>query len=76
MWNLATQHGHVDVSFTPSAFPGGYGDLVAGATAMPAAGTDVTVLVASLDDVHTSKRAAGRPKDEAYFRRDNTSPGD
>ena len=34
---------------------------------MRAAGTAISVLVASLDDVHASKRAADRPKDRAYF---------
>lgn len=27
----------------------------------------ISVLIASLDDVHASKRAADRPKDRAYF---------
>ena len=27
-----------------------------------------TVLVAALEDVHRSKRAGDRPKDQAYFR--------
>ena len=34
---------------------------------MLAAGTSISVLVASLDDVHASKHAADRPKDRAYF---------
>ncbi|MGH2916750.1 MAG: hypothetical protein ACRDMX_17375 [Solirubrobacteraceae bacterium] len=67
VWNLATRHGLLDLSFTPSGFPGGYADLARGATSMPAAGTSIAVLVASLDDVHASKRAADRPKDRAYF---------
>lgn len=67
VWNLATRHGLLDLSFTPSGFPGGYAELAAHATPMPAAGTSITVLVASLDDVHASKRAADRPKDRAYF---------
>ncbi len=67
VWNLATRHGLLDLSFTPSGFPGGYADLAPGATSMPAAGTSLSVLVASLDDVHASKRAADRPKDRAYF---------
>src|SRR5262249_48361471 len=68
VWNLATRCGLLDLSFTPSGFPGGYADLVTSATTMPAAGTSISVLVASLDDVHASKRAAGRPKHDAYFR--------
>jgi hypothetical protein len=67
LWNLATRHGLLDLSFTPSGFPGGYAELAAGATPMLAAGTAVSVLVASLHDVHLSKRAADRPKDRAYF---------
>lgn len=67
VWNVATRHGLLDLSFTPTGFPGGYADLVASATTMPAAGTSISVLVASLDDVHASKRAADRPKDRAYF---------
>jgi hypothetical protein len=67
VWNLATRHGLPDISFTPSGFPYGYADLAARATSMPAAGTSISVLVASLEDVHASKRAADRPKDRAYF---------
>jgi hypothetical protein len=67
VWNLATRFGLLDLSFTPSGFPGGYSDLAPSATTMPAAGTSIAVLVASLDDVHASKRAADRPKDRAYL---------
>jgi len=74
VWNLATRHGLLDLSFTPSGFPGGYADLAVGATSMPAAGTSISVLVASLDDVHASKRAADRPKDRAYFAASGKSP--
>jgi hypothetical protein len=67
LWNLATRHGLLDLSFTPTGFPGGYTELAPRATSMPAAGTSISVLVASLEDVHASKRAADRPKDRAYF---------
>lgn len=67
VWNLATRHGLLDLSFTPTGFPGGYSDLVGSAATMLAAGTSISVPVASLDDVHASKRAADRPKDRAYF---------
>jgi hypothetical protein len=67
VWNVATRHGLLDLSFTPTGFPGGYADLEPAATTMTAAGTSISVLVASLDDVHASKRAADRPKDRAYF---------
>lgn len=66
-WNLATRHGLLDLSFTPSGFPGGYAELAPRATTIPAAGTSIAVRVASLEDVHASKRAADRPKDRAYF---------
>ncbi len=68
VWNLATRHGQLDVTFTPSGFPGGYRELVRGAALRRVAGTAITVLVASLDDIHASKRAANRPKDQAYLR--------
>jgi hypothetical protein len=67
VWNLATRHGLLDLTFAPSGFPGGYTDLATNAATMPVAGTSTPVLVASLDDVYASKRAADRPKDRAYF---------
>lgn len=71
---LTTEYGPLDLCFAPAGFPDGYASLsehasiiVVGAAGLP---------VASLDDVVTSKRAAGRPKDivalpplEAYLRR-------
>lgn len=71
---LITEHGPLDLCFTPAGFPGGYDSLsehasiiVLGAVGLP---------VASLQDVVASKRAAGRPKDivalpplEAHLRR-------
>jgi hypothetical protein len=67
-WNLATKHGLLDISFAPSAFPDGYAQLSQRAEKRRVAGTDLTVSVAALDDIHRSKRAANRPKDQAYFR--------
>jgi hypothetical protein len=67
VWNLATRHGQLDLTFMPSGFPGGYRELVLGAALRCVAGTAITVLVASLDDIHASKRAANRPKDQAYL---------
>jgi hypothetical protein len=32
------------------------------------AGTGITVAIASLEDIHESKRQADRPKDREYFR--------
>ncbi len=68
VWNLVTRHGQLDLSFTPSGFPGGYRDLARGAAFRRVAGTAITALVASLEDIHASKRAANRPKDQAYLR--------
>lgn len=69
VWNLATKHGLLDLTFAPSGFPGGYRDLAPRATLRPAAGTTIVVLVAALEDVHESKRQADRPKDREYLRR-------
>lgn len=68
VWNLATRYGQLDVTFAPSAFPTGYAELRKRADRRQVAGTSATVLVAALEDVHRSKRAADRPKDQAYFR--------
>ena len=67
VWNLATRYGQLDVTFAPTGFPGGYSDLAPGARLQPVAGTATSVLVASLNDVHESKRQANRPKDRAYL---------
>lgn len=67
VWNLATRHGQLDLSFAPTGFPGGYGELARRAERLTVAGTRIAVLVAALDDIHKSKRAADRPKDRAYF---------
>jgi hypothetical protein len=63
VWNLATRHGQLDLTFAPS----GYGELAPRAEHLTVAGTRIAVLVAALDDIHKSKRAADRPKDRAYF---------
>jgi hypothetical protein len=44
VWNLATRHGQLDLSFTPSGFPGSYRDLARGAAFRRVAGTAITVL--------------------------------
>ena len=72
VWNLATRHGQLDLSFTPTGFPGGYRDLVTHATELPVAGTKVVVSIAALEDIHESKRQADRPKDREYFRQTAT----
>lgn len=68
VWNLATPHGQLDLTFAPAGFPGGYRDLAPRASRRPAAGTTVVVSVAALEDVHESKRQADRPKDREYLR--------
>ena len=61
------RHGQLDLTFAPSGFPGGYGELAPRAERLTVAGTRIAVLVAALADIHKSKRAADRPKDRAYF---------
>jgi hypothetical protein len=68
VWNLATRHGQLDLTFTPTGFPGGYSDLAPRATQRAVAGTAIVVSIAALEDVHESKRQADRPKDREYFR--------
>ncbi len=58
---LITEHGPLDLCFTPDGFPDGYADLSERASVVAVAAVDVPV--ASLQDVVASKRAAGRPKD-------------
>jgi hypothetical protein len=59
-WNLVTDYGDLDISFTPAGTTG-YSDLRRDALHIEIAGTPVTL--ASLADVVRSKQAAGRPKD-------------
>lgn len=59
-WNPVTEAGRVDVAFTPSG-TGGYADLARTAERFEV--FDTTVLVASLEDIIRSKRAADRPQD-------------
>ncbi len=67
VWNLATSHGQLDLCFAPSGFPGGYRDLAPRAADRPVAGTTIVVSVASIDDIHASKREANRAKDRVYL---------
>ena len=71
---LITEHGPLDLCFAPAGFPDGYDSLSEQASIIVVAAVDLPV--ASLQDVVTSKRAAGRPKDivalpslEAHLRR-------
>jgi hypothetical protein len=72
VWNLATRHGLLDLSFTPTGFSGGYSDLAPRATRRVLAETTIVVSIAALEDVHESKRQANRPKDQEYFRKTET----
>ncbi len=58
---LITVHGPVDLCFEPAGFSDGYRALRPGRVIVDVSG--VSVPVASLEDVVTSKRSAGRPKD-------------
>jgi hypothetical protein len=60
IWNLVTDRGNLDITFTPSG-TAGYEDLRRDAAPMQLGGVEVTV--ASLADVVRSKEAAGREKD-------------
>jgi hypothetical protein len=60
MWNLMTDAGDLDICFVPAG-TAGYDDLARNAVAMDLDGH--TILVASLDDIIRSKRAANRDKD-------------
>lgn len=61
MLNLRTPHGDIDLTFVPAGFPAGYDDLIAQAS--PHVIDGVTVQIASLADIITSKSEAGRQKD-------------
>jgi len=64
MLNLTTLAGDLDLTFAPSAFPGGYDQLLA--NAVPVRLVDgAETAIASLDDLIASKQAAGRDKDMA-----------
>jgi hypothetical protein len=60
VWNLVTDHGRLDITFTPSGTDG-FEDLSRDARHLTILG--VPVDVASLPDVIRSKEAAGREKD-------------
>ena len=61
MMTLITEEGPLDLCFAPAGFPNGYDSLSEHASVIVVGAVDVPV--ASLRDVVTSKRAAGRPKD-------------
>jgi hypothetical protein len=59
--SLSTRFGDLELAFSPSGFSAGLDALRLAATTMTI--DDVRVRVACLDDVITSKEAAGRDKD-------------
>jgi len=62
MLNLRSQFGDLDLTFSPAGFPAGYADLIGRAREHVVDG--LTIRVAALQDVTTSKAAANRPKDQ------------
>ena len=62
--HLTTDCGDVDVVFDAEGIEGGFPAWNSGAVRLDI-GDGVTIHVASLDDLITSKRAADRPKDRA-----------
>ncbi|MFM1838574.1 MAG: hypothetical protein RLZZ327_1448 [Actinomycetota bacterium] len=63
MLNLVTDFGEMDLTFAPAGSAGDFNGWRQGATAEEIE-EGLTVLVASLDDIIDSKRAANRPKDQ------------
>ena len=62
MLNLVTDFGEMDLTFTPAGRAGGFDGWRVEAT-IETVSKDVAVVVASLDDIIDSKRAANRAKD-------------
>lgn len=63
MLNLVTDHGDLDLTFSPSGELDGFDGWNTNALQVEIA-EGLTVHVASLDDIIASKRAADRPKDQ------------
>jgi hypothetical protein len=63
MLNLVTDFGEMDLTFSPAGSTGDFEGWKKGAT-LEVIEDGLTVLVASLDDIIDSKRAANRPKDQ------------
>lgn len=63
MLNLVTEFGEMDLTFVPAGRRGGYDGWRVAAT-LEELSDGLFVVVASLDDIIDSKRAANRPKDQ------------
>ena len=63
MLNLVTDFGEMDLTFVPAGRAGGFDGWRSAATEEEVS-DGLTVVVASLDDIIDSKRAANRPKDQ------------
>ena len=63
MLNLVTDFGEIDLTFSPAGSAGDFEGWKKHAT-LEVIDDGLTVLVASLDDIIDSKRAANRPKDQ------------
>ncbi|MGB1608890.1 MAG: hypothetical protein ACPHGX_00675, partial [Ilumatobacteraceae bacterium] len=63
MLNLVTEFGEMDLTFLPAGRAGGYEGWRVGATEEEVS-DGVLVVVAAIDDVIDSKRAANRSKDQ------------
>ena len=63
MLNLVTDYGEMDLTFTPAGTTGDYDGWKRGGTVELIA-ENLHVMVASLEDIIDSKRAANRPKDQ------------
>ena len=63
MLNLVTDFGEMDLTFSPAGSTGDFEGWKKSAT-LEVIDDELTVLVASLDDIIDSKRAANRPKDQ------------
>jgi hypothetical protein len=63
MLNLVTEFGEMDLTFVPAGRAGGFDGWRLAATEEEVS-NGVNVVVASLDDIIDSKRAANRPKDQ------------